>query len=205
MPAAPPTGHEPTTAIPAQQEDIEAGVPMHKGSHLKPIEIETPVVVPFGIRFQKYMSVMLILLAGGIALAHYKPELWLTALFPLLFMSGLLMAVYRVIGFYEDDFTDVLILLVAIMFLGPVYSVLAYGFIGFLRSNANYSLIGLIGSFLLIRFIIGCAAHGLADTATYMFTFNISLAFIPMVLQLFPACVLVGGWMCASFAAPLNE
>ena len=178
---------------------------MHKGSHLKPIQIETPEVIPFGIRFQKYMAVMLILLAGGIAIAHYQPNLWLGTMLALLFFSGLLMAVYRVVGFYEDNFTDVLILLIATMFVGPVYSLLVYGFIAFMRSDTNYSLVGLIGSYLLIRFIIGCAAHGLADTASYMLAFNISLGAIPRALQLLPACVLVGGWMCASFAAPLNE
>ena len=187
------------------EEDPNAGLPTHKASHLKPIKIDTPEVVPFGIRFQKYLSVMLILLAGGIALAHYKPEVWLGALLPLLFISGLLMAVYRVINFYENDFSDVLILLLATMFVGPVYSLLVYGFISFLRSDANYSLVGLVGSYLVIRFIIGCATHGLVDTATYMATFQISLSAIPRMLQLFPACVLVGGWMCASFAAPLNE
>ena len=205
MPAAPPTGREPTTSVAVMEEDPNAGLPTHKASHLKPIKIDTPEVVPFGIRFQKYLSVMLILLAGGIALAHYKPEAWLGALLPLLFISGLLMAVYRVINFYENDFSDVLILLLATMFVGPVYSLLVYGFISFLRSDANYSLIGLVGSYLVIRFIIGCAAHGLVDTATYMATFQISLSAIPRMLQLFPACVLVGGWMCASFAAPLNE
>lgn len=201
MPAAP----EVTTTIAVQEEDVEAALPMHKASHLKPIKIEVAEVLPFGVRFTKYISVMLVLLAGGIALAHYDPHYWLGALLPLLFFSGLLMAVYRVIGFYEDDFTDVLILLIATMLVGPVYSLLVYGFIGFLRSNANYSLIGLVGSYLLIRFVIGCAAHGFADTASYMLTFNISLSAIPRVLQLFPACILVGGWMCASFAAPLNE
>lgn len=205
MPAAAPTGHEPTTVVAVQEEDVEAAVPMHRASHLKPIKIEAPVVIPFGIRFLKYISVMLVLLAEGIALAHYQPNLWLVALMPLLFISGLLMAVYRVIGFYEDNFTDVLILLIATMFVGPVYSLLVYGLIALLRSDTNYSLIGLIGSYLVIRFIIGCAAHGLTDTVSYMVTFNISLGAIPRMLQLFPACVLVGGWMCASFAAPLNE
>lgn len=191
--------------VAVQEADPNAGIPVHKASHLKPIEIDTPEVLPFGVRFQKYLSVMLILLAGGIALAHYKPEVWLGALIPLLFFSGLLMAAFRVIGFYESEFTDVLILLIATMFVGPVYSLLVYGFIAFMRSDTNYSLMGLVGSYLVIRFIIGCAAHGLADTASYMITFNISLDFVARALQLFPACVLVGGWMCASFAAPLNE
>ena len=197
---------EATTAMPPADDDPAAALPFSpRMSPLKPIRVEPVQTIPFGVAFENYLGVMLLLLAGGMALAHYFSGAWLGPLFALLFLSGLLMGTFRVIGFYDDEFTDVLILLVATMFVGPVYATVVYALIGLLRQDTNYSMLGLMASYLLVRLAIGSAAHGFADTVTYMVTFQISLDYIPRALQLFPACVLVGGWVCASVTRPLNE
>ena len=206
VPPAASQSPEATTAMPPAEDDPAAAVPFSRQmSGMKPIEIEKVELPPFGVRFEKYLSVMLLVLAAGMTLAHYFPEAWSGPFFLLLLVSGLLMGSFRVIGYYDDEFSDVLILLVVTMFIGPVYATVIYALISLLRQSSNYSLLGLMASYLAIRLAIGFAAHGLADTVNYMLTFQVSLGIIPRALQLFPTCVLVGGWMCASFTRPLNE
>ena len=206
VPEATTTIPETTTAMSPVDADPAVGVPFSpRVSTMKPMRVGGVEIIPFGVRFEKYLGVMTILLAAGMAVSHYLPGAWLGPFLALLFMSGLLLGSCRVVGYYDDEFSDVLILLAVTMFVGPVYATVAYLFVSFLRQDANFSLVGLMASYVAIRLAIGSAAHGFVDTINYMLTFQVSFDIIPRVLQLFPTCVLVGGWICASFTRPLNE
>lgn len=207
-----------TTAMPSTQHsapqataamapaDNDDNLPFNpKLSRLKQIVMESTEIAPISERLEKYFGVMLILLAAGTAAAQHFPEFWLVPFFSLVFLSGLLLGVFRVVGYYENNISDVLLLLVITMFMGPVYGTAVYGIISLLKRETNYALLALMASFLVVRLMIGSAAHGFGDTIAYMGTFEVSLGIIPRILQLFPICLLVGGWMCASCSRPLNE
>lgn len=187
-------------------EDPAAAAPYNpRLSRLKPVEIEAPEIAPFGVRIEKYLGVMTILLAGGMATAHYLPQIWLIPFFALLFASGLLLGLFRVIGYYDDEFFDVAVVMAMWMFIGPVYATLAYMLLCLVKGGLNHSILGLMASCIVIRLTIGAAAHGFSDTAIYMLTFRVALDYITWMVLLFPATLLIGGWICASFTRPLNE
>ena len=195
---------ETTTAIPPMEH--APPVPYNpRLTGLKPIKIEVAEIPPFGIRIEKYLGIMTLLLAAGMAVAHYFPQVWLVPLFVLLFVSGLLLGSFRVIGYYDDEFLDVSLFLAMCALLGPVYATGGYLIICLIKQDYNWSLLGLLASHIVIRLAVGASAYGLTDTITYMATFNVAFGLINWVTLLFPSCLLIGGWMSASFTRPLNE
>ena len=193
----PPPGYGPATSVMNDPRVAAAAGPSLLAAR---VDID-----PFGMRLEKYLGIMLILLAAGMAFAHYKPDLWYAAFYPLLFVSGILMGSLRVIGYFDDEYADATILLGITAFFGPVYATLAYLVIALIRQDFNTSMLGLMASYFVLRIAIGGAAHGMADTLSYMTTFYICLNFLGWALMLFPLCMLFGGWMSASFSRPLNE
>ncbi|GEM_PF-6333314 len=171
----------------------------------KPATVEIPELPPFGLRFERYMAVMSLLFAGGLLAARYHPSLWLVPLLVLSFFSGLFLAVYRVIGYYDDEMLDVTLVLIFSAFVGPVYATGILLILCLIRREANWSMLGLMASFFVIRFSIGAVAHGMDDTLNYLGGFNVYLGMMQWCLQLVPLSALFGGWMMASFSRPLNE
>jgi hypothetical protein len=197
---------EATKAIDPVAQDTYAALPYTpRMPTRRPLEIEVTELDPFSVRLEKYLGIMLAALAAGMLIAHYFPEAWLAPFLLLVFASGILMGSFRVIGYYDDEFSDVAIVLIVTMFVGPLFATLIYLVLGLLRQNMNFSILGLMASLIVIRLTIGFAAHGLADTIGYMLTFSVSLDIISRALQLLPTCVLCAGWMAASFFRPLNE
>ena len=164
-----------TTAMPPLDgDDPTAALPYSpRISPLKRINIEVTELPPLGIRFEKYLSVMLLLLAPGMLSAHYFSEgmLWLIPFLTLGVASGFLLASFRVIGYYDDEFADVLIYLVVTALIGPIYAAGVYLIVGLIKQDINWSMLGIIASFVVVRFAIGAAALGLEDTFASMAKF----------------------------------
>ena len=204
--AMPPSREEATTAIPPSDYDPAEPVPFNpRLTGIKPMKVEAVEIIPFEVRIEKYLGVMALPLAAGMAIAHYFPAAWLGPFLALLFASGLTLGSFRVIGYYDDEFFDVAILLAAVMVTGPVYATAVYIALCVGKRDWNFSLLGLMASYFVIRLAIGSAAHGFSDTVRYMLTFNVCFGFIDWSLLLLPSCVLIGGWITASFTRPLNE
>ncbi|HUV04502.1 MAG TPA: hypothetical protein VMX94_05290 [Armatimonadota bacterium] len=168
--------------------------------------VEEPELPPFGVRFEKYLSIMLILLAGGMLVVHYYQDAWLSQFFPLLFISGLLLGIFKVIPDYDEkSLPDVYTVLAIAVLIGPVYAAVLYWFFSSIRQKVNSSVFGLIASYLVIRIAIGSAAHGFSDTVTYLLLPNLSLYIVSHVAEAFPLAVLGGGWVLSSFAQPVLD
>lgn len=208
-PGAPqPTAQAPqaTTAMPPFDETVRPPLPYNPNlSPERPFQIERVELPSFGDRISKYMGTMLILLAVGMLVISAVPSIWLLLYLPLLFVSGLMMGTTRTIGYYEEEYTDVVILLGITAFVGPVCGTIALLVYGLIRSDLNIAALGLMASFFVIRISTGVAAHGWADTLGEVKTIRVALEIIGWAIQLMPLCALFGGWMIASFWRPLNE
>jgi len=169
-------------------------------------EAEKAELSPFGVRFERYLSIVLILLAVGMLVVHYYQDAWLSQFFPLLFISGLLLGIFKIIPDYDDKMLpDVYAVLIIAVLIGPVYAAALYWFFSSIRQNVNLSILGLMASYLVIRIAVGSAAHGFLDTVVYMLLPNLSLYIVSHVFEAFPLAVLGGGWMLSSFAQPVLD
>jgi len=167
---------------------------------------EEPELPPFGVRFERYLSIMLILLAGGMLVVHFYRDAWLSQFFPLLFISGLLLGIFNVIPDYDEKvLPDVYAVVIVAVLIGPVYAAVLYWFFSSIRQDVNFSVLGLMASYFVIRIAIGSAAHGFLDTIIYMLLPNLSLYIISHVAEAFPLVVLGGGWVLSSFAQPVLD
>ena len=168
--------------------------------------IATAELPPFGVRFERYLSIMLILLAGGMLVVHFYRDAWLSQFFPLLFISGLLLGIFSVIPDYDEKvLPDVYAVVIVAVLIGPVYAAVLYWFFSSIRQDVNFSVLGLMASYFVIRVAIGSAAHGFLDTIIYMLLPNLSLYIISHVAEAFPLVVLGGGWVLSSFAQPVLD
>ena len=167
---------------------------------------EEPELPPFGVRFERYLSIMLILLAGGMLVVHFYRDAWLSQFFPLLFISGLLLGIFSVVPDYDEKvLPDVYAVVIVAVLIGPVYAAVLYWFFSSIRQDVNFSVLGLMASYFVIRVAIGSAAHGFLDTIIYMLLPNLSLYIISHVAEAFPLVVLGGGWVLSSFAQPVLD
>jgi len=203
---APASVPEPTTQMPAGPPTATSAAAVSTERLMyKRMKVDVPQIAPFGLRFERYLAVLSVLLAGGLLVTRYYPTLWLVPLLALSFFSGLFLGVYRVIGYYDDEVLDVTMLLIFAAFVGPVYATGILLLLCLIRRSANWSMLGLMASFFVIRFSIGVVAHGLQDTVDYLSTFTVYLGILQWCLQIVPLSVLFAGWMMASFSRPLNE
>lgn len=163
-------------------------------------ELET--IAPFQYRLEQYLSVMLILLALGMLITHFYPDSWLRQLFLLLFVSGFLMCFLRIIPDYEDTAmrVDVLVAVGTFVIIGPVYAALAIRLTKTLGRSAYIPIVRLVISYLIIRFAVGSATHGLVDTLRYFALPNISLSILSHILEILPPAVIFGGWVAATYS-----
>ena len=200
MPSTP----DATTAMPPVEGD--PSIPFNRSmTGMKKIEIEVVELPPFSVRMEKYLGVMTVLLAIGMAVAHYMPQIWYVPMFMLVFLTGLLLGSFRVIDYMEEAYLEIGVFIVACGFMGPLYAAVVYLLFGLAKSNVDWSLFGLAVSCVLIRLFIGAAAHGWGDTINYLLTFRIEFNYFHRALLILPGCVLIMGWMAASFTRPLNE
>jgi hypothetical protein len=199
-----PGGPQATVAMPQAGQTATAAPPQDRRA-AQSFVVEAIQIEPLGIRIERYLGVMLLLLAVGQFAAHAYPQQWIWVLYPSILASGLLLGVFRVIGYYDDEYSDVLILLAISAFIGPLYATVAYLLIGLIRQSVNVSMLVLMASFFVFRTFIGGAAHGFMDTLGYLTMFRVNIDPFVLVISLFPMACLFGGWMMASFWRPLNE
>lgn len=155
---------------------------------------------PPSLRLEKYLSIMLILMALGMLVVHFHKDAWLNQFVPLLFISGLLLGVFEVIPDYNDKLReDVLFLVGATFLVGPVYGTLVYWLYSSLQRRTSNSLLVLMASYIAIRFGLGFAAHGIRDTVRYLALPNLSLHPMLHLAELIPLVLIGGGWGVSSF------
>lgn len=166
---------------------------------------DTPALLPFWCRLERYLGIMTMLLAAGMYVAHNFQSIWLVPMLLLLFPAGLFMGTFRVIGYYDDNYADCAILLIVAGIVGPVYATAVYLLVALVRQELNASMIGLMAAYLGILVTVGSAAQGFMDTVASILVIRIALDPISWTVQIVPLAILFGGWMCASFTRPLNE
>lgn len=158
----------------------------------------TPVTP--SLRLEKYLSIMLILMALGMLVVHFHKDAWLNQFVPLLFISGLLLGVFEVIPDYHDKLREDVFFLVGMTFLaGPVYGTLVYWLYSSIRQRTSNSLLVLMASYIAIRLGLGFAAHGIRDTVRYLALPNLSLHPMLHVAELIPLVLIGGGWGVSRF------
>lgn len=161
-----------------------------------------PSVTPatHNLRIEKYVSIMLVLMALGMLVVHFNRDAWLNQFVPLLFISGLLLGVFEVIPDYNDKLQEDVLFLGGMTFLvGPLYGMLVYWLYSSLKQRTSNSLLVLMASYIAIRFGLGFAAHGIRDTVRYLTLPNLSLHPMLHVAELIPLVLIGGGWGVSSF------
>jgi hypothetical protein len=192
-----------TTAMPSATADPRARVAHVTAAYGD--SDSTPSLLPFWWRLERYLGVLLPLLGIAIFVAHQFPDVWLVPFLLLLFPSGMLMASFRAVGYYDDEFLDTGVLLAASAVVGPVYGTALYVLIALVKQEVNRSMLALVASYMVFLLAVGGAAGGAEEIINYMLMPRFALDPISWLIQIFPLTLLFGGWMCASFTRPLNE
>jgi hypothetical protein len=125
-----------------------------------------------GPLFVKYLLSFLLVLAVGGLTAGLLPYAWVAPLGIATFLGGMMLPVFRIIPWQDEDSDDAVWLLLLLLVLGPAVGLVSYCVICLIRQEWNSSVLGCLGVALVARIVMElCAQHG----------FSLSMVNVPWV------------------------
>ncbi|MBM3494208.1 MAG: hypothetical protein FJX72_07795 [Armatimonadetes bacterium] len=153
-----------------------------------------------------YLAGLVAMVVVGVGLVRVLPDWYLLFLAVTNVVAGMAMPVLRVVPFGEDDSSDVPWGSALILVLGPIVGGMAYGVLAVMRQDANPAVVGIILSYLIIRFPLQFAAgSGFAEALQSL------MPVTPppngewgthLAQQWLPFATMVGWYMAAMFHKP---
>ncbi len=153
-----------------------------------------------------YMAGLVAAIVVGVLFVRALPYWYLLFLAVSNVAAGMAMPVLRVVPFGEDDSSDVPWAIPLILILGPIVGGMAYGVVAVMRTDANPAIVGIIVSYLLLRFPLQFAAGtGVAEALQSL------MPVTPppngdwgthLALQWLPFATMIGWYMAAVFHKP---
>jgi hypothetical protein len=153
-----------------------------------------------------YLAGLAGLVVAGVALTRVLPSWYLLFLAVSNVVAGMAMPVLRVVPFGEDDSSDVPWAIALILVLGPIVGGMAYGVLAVMRQDANPAVVGIIVTYLVLRFPLQFAAGtGVAEALQSL------MPVTPpangewgahLALQWLPFVTMIGWYMAAMFHKP---
>jgi hypothetical protein len=109
----------------------------------------------------KFASIFVMVLVVCGLVANFLPDAWVAPLCISTFLGGMLLPVFRVIPWQDEDSDDAVILLLLTLTMGPAVGLACYCVICLIRQEWNSSAIGCMGVAVVSRIVMElCAKHG---------------------------------------------
>lgn len=114
---------------------------------------------PMAPRFLKFLlSFMGVLLAAGLC-AGFLPEAFVAPLCLAGFVGGMLLPVFKLVPWQDEDSDDAVWLFVLLLVFGPAIGIVIYGAVALVRQEFNIVVLACMGVALLTRIVVEVAAQ----------------------------------------------
>jgi hypothetical protein len=169
---------------------------------------------PWGVRLERFLALgMPLLLVGTIVISLNRGSIgiYIAVTVVVMLLSGIVMPATRVVGFFDDEYRDVMFALLATLCFGPFFGSLLYlaafgGLSRVLNIDFSSSVFGLMGWLVVASTVLALAYMGLSGL---MAAVTVGLA---MGLSRFggftfglPYMAIWLGWFFGGFFRPLNR
>lgn len=214
---APATAQPTRTPAPAPSGPIPQHNTVGQLASAAPRHYALPDDEPWGMRLERFLALgMPMLLLACLAAVRFRdtPSSMIFVQTALFFVSGIALPAFRVVGFFDDEYRDVLGALLITMVLGPLLGAIAYlivfgGLSTILQLDYSKSVLGLMGWMAFANTILVLAMIGLGGT-TGAEKAVFGLVAVLLNIQCFnltnlPFLAIWAGWFFGGFFRPLNR
>jgi hypothetical protein len=168
----------------------------------KEIELEWDEPAGYWTMLGRFSAVVIGLLGVGALVAHLAPAIYVVPTICIEFIAALLMPIFRIAPWADEDADGVGLFAVLTIIGGPAVALLVYGIYSLLRQDTNTAVLGAGAITFLARVCCGLMATHFTLGSLTPWTAGFSLTQILINLSGF---VTLAGWYCASVFHKLNE
>ncbi len=151
-------------------------------------------------RWEKYLALTFPVMVLSLIWVHFAPNAYLVVTCIDLFVLGMFMGIFRAVPTFDDDYTDVTVVLIVCVMFGPMLALMGYGILCLIRQDSNPAVFALFLLYYFVSISIGLAFQSSINSLSLIVGFGMFhlLGFLVVFL-----CF--AGWLCSSFFIPLDE
>ncbi len=151
-------------------------------------------------RWEKYLALAFPVMVLSLIWVHFAPNAYILVTCIDLFILGMFMGIFRAVPSFDDEYTDVSVVLIVCVMFGPLLALMGYGILCLIRQDGNPAIFALFVLYYFVSITIGIAFQSSVNSLGLIVSFGMFnlLGFLVVFL-----CF--AGWLCSSFFIPLDE